>query len=197
MSDRAGEAAFYALLLILPLSALFARRVPLGRVALLALVWAGIFGIGLLAVAIFSGAGLVGSGVHRLVYGGGQHVVGREVRVPMAQDGHFYVEASINGVVQTMLVDSGATMTALSVATARAAGAERTREAFPMILETANGSVTADRMTIAHLRIGTIEAADLGAAVSPAFGEADVLGMNFLSRLSGWRVAGRTLVLQP
>ena len=33
--------------------------------------------------------------------------------------------------------------------------------------------------------------------VSPAFGETDVLGMNFLSRLKSWRVEGSTLILEP
>jgi len=33
--------------------------------------------------------------------------------------------------------------------------------------------------------------------VSPAFGETNVLGMNFLSRLASWRVEENTLILVP
>ncbi|MEN2784920.1 hypothetical protein ACFOKI_15215 [Sphingomonas qilianensis] len=33
--------------------------------------------------------------------------------------------------------------------------------------------------------------------VSPAFGETNVIGMNFLSRLKSWRVEGNILVLEP
>jgi aspartyl protease family protein len=33
--------------------------------------------------------------------------------------------------------------------------------------------------------------------VSPAFGDTDVLGMNFLSRLKSWRVEDGVLVLVP
>ena len=51
-----------------------------------------------------------------------QQVVGRELRVQMAPDGHFWVVASINGVRTRMLIDSGATVTAISEATARSAG---------------------------------------------------------------------------
>lgn len=37
----------------------------------------------------------------------------------------------------------------------------------------------------------------LPVVVSPAFGDTDVLGMNFLSRLKSWRVEGDTLILEP
>src|SRR4051794_8976754 len=48
-----------------------------------------------------------------------QQVSGKELRVAMSADGHFWVRASINGIDRRMLIDSGATITALS-ATARA-----------------------------------------------------------------------------
>jgi len=49
-----------------------------------------------------------------------QHVTGKELRVTMASDGHFWVLASVNGVKTRMLIDSGATITAVSAKTARA-----------------------------------------------------------------------------
>src|ERR1043166_4340130 len=49
----------------------------------------------------------------------GQRVAGREVRIRMSPDGHFWARASINGVEQRLLIDSGATVTALSVQAAR------------------------------------------------------------------------------
>ncbi len=33
--------------------------------------------------------------------------------------------------------------------------------------------------------------------MTPALGDLDVLGMNFLSKLASWRVEGRTLVMIP
>jgi aspartyl protease family protein len=126
-----------------------------------------------------------------------QKVVGEETRVPMARDGHFWVRANIGGVERRMLVDSGATVTALSAATAQAAAIEPSISPIPMLIRTANGTVTADTGNLAELRIGNIVARDLPVVVSPAFGNADILGMNFLSRLKGWRVEGRTLILEP
>src|SRR3546814_19982574 len=44
-----------------------------------------------------------------------QEVVGEEVRIPMARDGHFWATVRLNGTERRMLVDRGATVTALSV----------------------------------------------------------------------------------
>ncbi|WP_420141271.1 retropepsin-like aspartic protease family protein [Sphingomonas sp.] len=126
-----------------------------------------------------------------------QRVAGDEVRVKMSPDGHFWVRATIDGVERRMLVDSGATITALSQTTAQAAGIEARKEMFPVLLRTANGTVSAQTGRMGELRFGTIVARDLPVVVSPAFGNTDVLGMNFLSMLKSWRVEGRTLILQP
>ena len=127
----------------------------------------------------------------------GQQVVGKEMRVPMADDGHFWVTVRFGHVERKMLVDSGATVTALSSDTAAAAGLRPSPSPFPMIIQTANGSVRADTATVPELHIGNIVARDLPVVTSPAFGDMDVIGMNFLSRLKSWRVEGRTLILTP
>ena len=127
----------------------------------------------------------------------GQEIAGKETRVPMANDGHFWVTVRFGSVERRMLVDSGATVTALSSETAAAAGLQPDRSPFPMIIQTANGSIRAQTATVPELRIGNIVARDLAVVTSPAFGEMDVVGMNFLSRLKSWRVEGRTLILTP
>jgi aspartyl protease family protein len=126
-----------------------------------------------------------------------QAVVGDEVRVRMSPDGHFWVRARIGAVERRLLVDSGATVTALSVSTAAAAGLEVRETAFPVLLRTANGTVAARTSEVPELRFGNIVARELPVVVSPAFGETNVLGMNFLSMLKSWRVEGRTLILVP
>ena len=50
-----------------------------------------------------------------------QQIAGKELKVRMSPDGHFWVVASINGVKRRMLIDSGATVTAIASATAREA----------------------------------------------------------------------------
>lgn len=126
-----------------------------------------------------------------------QTVEGDEVRLRMASDGHFWAQASINGIERRMLVDSGATVTALSQATADEAAVGRDASLLPVVLRTANGNVQAQTGTVERLGLGSIEARNLKVVVSPALGDVDVLGMNFLSQLESWRVEGRVLVLVP
>ncbi|TFI60157.1 TIGR02281 family clan AA aspartic protease [Sphingomonas parva] len=126
-----------------------------------------------------------------------QQVVGAEVRIKMASDGHFWANATLNGVKRRMLIDSGATVTAVSEETAAAASIGRDSTVVPVVLRTANGLAQARTGTVEELRLGNIKASGLKVVISPALGGFDVLGMNFLSKLQSWRVEGRTLVLVP
>jgi aspartyl protease family protein len=127
----------------------------------------------------------------------GQQVVGDEVRIRMSPDGHFRATVSINGVRRRMLVDSGATVTALSQRTAAEAGLRLDDNILPIVLQTANGATTARTATVDELDLGNITARGLKVVVSPALGDMDLLGMNFLSKLKSWRVEEGTLVLVP
>lgn len=126
-----------------------------------------------------------------------QEVTGGEVRIRMARDGHFWADATINGVRRRMLIDSGATVTAISEATAARARVEGNVGPVPVVLQTANGLARARTGSVEELRLGNIVARDLKVVVSPAFGNMEVIGMNFLSKLASWRVEGRTLILVP
>jgi aspartyl protease family protein len=126
-----------------------------------------------------------------------QRVTGGETRVAMSNDGHFWLRATVNGEPRRFLVDTGATLTALSESTARAAQVTPQPLRGAVLMRTANGTVRAELARIDELRFGNIVARDLDAVVAPGLGETDVIGMNLLSRLASWRVVGRTLVLVP
>ena len=126
-----------------------------------------------------------------------QRVTGGETRIEMSNDGHFWLEASINGQTRRFLVDTGATLTALSQSTAEAAQVPVQPLRQSVLMRTANGTVTAELARIGELRFGNVIARDLDAVIAPGLGETNVIGMNLLSRLASWRVEGRTLVLVP
>ena len=126
-----------------------------------------------------------------------QQVAGKELRVRMGQDGHFWVNATVNGVPRRMLIDSGATITAISERTATAAKVDSGSSLAPVVLRTANGSAPAETGSVDELRVGNIVARNLRIVTAPGLGDLDVLGMNFLSKLESWRVEGRTLILVP
>src|SRR5205823_3431350 len=126
-----------------------------------------------------------------------QRVEGKELHVRMSPDGHFWVVASINGIKRRMLIDSGATVTAVSKSTVRAAGVDASAGFAPVVLQTANGAAAAETGKVDELRVGNIVARNLRIVTSPGLGGLDVLGMNFLSKLESWRVENGTLILVP
>jgi len=126
-----------------------------------------------------------------------QIVAGGETRVPLAPDGHFWIRATVNGKEAPFLVDTGATLTAVSTPFARRAGLEPRVGSVPVRIATANGTVAAQLTTIDTLRFGNVKAGGLDAVIAPNIGETNVIGMNLLSRLASWRVEGETMILVP
>jgi aspartyl protease family protein len=126
-----------------------------------------------------------------------QVVEGGETRVPLARDGHFWLQARINGQPANFLVDTGATLTAVSSETAQRIGLEPRDTGIPVRMQTANGSVAAELTTIDELRFGSVAARGLDAVIAPGLGPTNVIGMNLLSRLQSWRVEDNVLILVP
>jgi len=126
-----------------------------------------------------------------------QVVEGDETRVRRAPDGHYWLRAEINGHPANFLVDTGATLTAVSNETAAAAGLEPRRAGLPVRMQTANGAVAAQLTTIDELRFGNVVARGLDAVIAPGLGPTNVIGMNFLSRLSSVRLEGEMMILVP
>lgn len=175
-----------------------ARRIPVLRAILSLAIWAALIGA---LVLVIGQRGqfdpYLGQIASRLNIDG-QDVVGEEVRIRMSPDGHFWARVRFGDAEPVrMLIDSGATITALSARTAAAAGLQPADGIVPVLLRTANGTVRAQTATAPEMRFGNIVARNLPVVVSPAFGNMSVLGMNFLSRLKSWRVEGRTLILVP
>src|SRR4051812_1364371 len=166
-------------------SSLLSRRLPIGQVARMIAGWLLIFAAVLVGYSYRSELNAVIQRVAGDLLGERGQTVGDTLRIPMAADGHFWVRARINGHEQRFLIDSGATTTALSTDAAQAAKLELERGGFRVMIETANGTVQAQRTSIRRLSLGPILSKDLAAVVSPAFGETNVLGMNFLSSLQG------------
>ena len=122
--------------------------------------------------------------------------MGRVVRIAQSDDGHYWATGTVNGRDVRFLIDSGATITAISTDMARAAGLNIENVGPGVMLHTANGSIIAQRSSAASIAIGNIQLNDLALVVSDAFGQTNVLGMNFLSRLKSWRVEAGEMILE-
>lgn len=193
--DRALYVLLAVMMLILPLSSLLARRPSAGAVVRSLLGWAVIVAILYLAFSNRERLSEVVGTIGERLGVAEQSVDGDTVRIRQSVDGHFWAVAKLNGVERRMLIDSGATSTAISETTAKAIGVTP-RRVPPVILSTANGTIQAARGRIETVRIGSLETRDLPVVISPTFGKLDVVGMNFLSRLGSWRVERGTLILE-
>jgi aspartyl protease family protein len=178
-------------------SALTARRLSFSRIGRGLLSWLIIFAV---VVGVFSYRDGLGGVVQGLVAEGvglGSSVKGGALRVPLGADGHYWVLAEVNGTPVRFLIDSGASLTAVSRETAERAELRESGVAMPAIVATANGTVMASQVRIERLVVGPIVANGLSAVTAAEFGEMNVLGMNFLSSLEGWGVEKGVLVLRP
>lgn len=137
------------------------------------------------------------AGVAMAAQASAQAVRGGEIRVPLAEDGHYWVEALVNGTPQRFLIDTGATYTTLSSEAAQDAMVQPDAEAEKINLHTANGDAPASMGAIGSLDVGPLHASDMATIIAPAIGTTNVLGMNFLSSLEGWRVEGKVMILTP
>ncbi len=197
LPDPATHAALYGGALLVVVALVLASRIRVIRALLTLAVLAGLTVS--LATVIDQRAGLDPRIAHLTGWLGlrDQEVTGTEMRVPLSRDGHFWVRASLDGVERRMLVDSGATATTLSPRTAERIGLDPSEGIVPILIHTANGTVRARSATVREMRLGNIVARDVMVVIAPGLGDMDVVGMNLLSRLKGWRVDDGVLVLTP
>ena len=179
--------------MMLVLGALINRREPLAKLLVMGLAWIAIFGGGFVLFTFRDDLSFIAQRL-KTEATGEPMVAGSEVRIPMAVDGHFWVDAKINGMPVKFLVDSGATVTTIDRASAMRVGAlaSDTRD---QVVRTGNGFIKVARGTAQQLQVATIERDNIRLHIVDG-DDMNVLGMNFLSTLTRWSVEGRWLILQ-
>ncbi len=184
--------------IILLISSLGARRLPLGQVAKMALAWIAIFAA-LFAIFSFRFEFIqIWERMKADISGvSGQSVTGETIQVRRQDDGHYWLLVDVNNNPVRFMIDSGATTTAVNANTAKDTGIKVEANGYPIILSTANGRVTAQRGTVASLKIGSHELKEHQVVVSENFGDVNVLGMNFLDSMQRWKVEANVMTLEP
>ncbi len=122
---------------------------------------------------------------------------GSVVEIHATRGGHFLTEVEIDGQPITIMVDTGATMVALSYEDAERAGIFLNPGDFTLSVSTANGRARVAPVMLNSVSIGDITVRDVRAAVSePGRLRTSLLGMSFLGRLSRFNMRPGLLVLQ-
>ena len=172
-------------------------RLRLGEAARYGLIWAAIVLVMALGYTyrheLFGIADrMAASAVPERGYGAGEAMVFERGR-----DGHFRVEAEVNGTPVTFLVDTGASNVVLSSRDARRIGLDPAPDRYFERYYTANGVVMAAPVLLEEVAIGSIRLEGVRASVTQSDLGISLLGMSLLNELSTFRIEGDRLVLEP
>ncbi|OYX67318.1 MAG: hypothetical protein B7Y88_00695 [Sphingomonadales bacterium 32-64-17] len=118
-----------------------------------------------------------------------------DVSLPRAGDGHFYAEVQLDAAPTRMLVDTGASMIALTESDALAAGLYWDEAELATVARGASGPVRGVFVTLPHVSLGGIEAHDVAAVVVPDGLPVSLLGQSFLTHINKVAIEGDTMVL--
>jgi aspartyl protease family protein len=122
---------------------------------------------------------------------------GYTVELPIGTDGHFHTDAEINGRSVNVLVDTGASLVALTAEDAEAAGIYVNEKDFTHQMQTANGLARVAPVTLDRIAIGDITIRNVRGIVSEAGAmSVSLLGMTFLSQIERVDMRAGKLILQ-
>ncbi len=122
----------------------------------------------------------------------------RVVTVAADSRGHFLVHPSVNGRRIRMMVDTGASVVALTHEDARTLGVlPSSAQDYTRPVSTANGVVRVATVKLPALKVGDVEIRNVEAVVMPEGRlSTSLLGMSFLKKLRSFEIAGGRLTLR-
>ena len=120
-----------------------------------------------------------------------------EVEIHSAANGHFYLDAEIDGEDIAVMVDTGASIVALRESDAERAGIRVYDDDFSVALSTANGTTYAAAVNLDRVAVDDIEIRNVRAVVVPdAQLSVSLLGTSFLNKLRRFEVSDGKLILE-
>lgn len=122
---------------------------------------------------------------------------GTPTQIVRSSDGHYWAQADVDGRAVKVLVDTGASVVALTREDAARLGLRLKPDDFTREVQTASGSaraapVTLDRVAVAGASVDNVEALVVEAGLSHS-----LLGMSYLGRLSRFEATPSGLTLRP
>lgn len=121
----------------------------------------------------------------------------RSVNVERDSRGHFVIDGRIDGRRLTFMVDTGASVVALTAGDASRLGIHPAQSEFIAEVRTANGTVRGAPARLDIVQVGELTVRDVAAIVLPDEALSDnLLGLSFLSRLRRFEYNDGKLVLE-
>jgi aspartyl protease family protein len=122
---------------------------------------------------------------------------GQPAQITRSADGHYWAEADIDGRAIRVLVDTGASVVALTREDALRLGLRLTAADFTETVETASGPARAAGVELDHVAVAGARVEDVRALVVEEGLPHSLLGMSYLGRLSAFEARPTGLTLRP
>ncbi len=122
---------------------------------------------------------------------------GGAAQIARSPDGHYWAQADVEGRAVRMLVDTGASVVALTREDALRLGLRLKPADFTQTVETASGPVMAARVELDHVSVAGARVEDVRALVVEEGLPHSLLGMSYLGRLSAFEARPNGLTLRP
>jgi aspartyl protease family protein len=122
---------------------------------------------------------------------------GNPAQVLKAADGHYWADALIDGKTVRVMVDTGATVVALTPADAARLGLRLTSGDFSATVITASGPVPAAPVALRTVAVAGARVEQVEALVVQRGLPHSLLGMSYLGRLSSFSATPAEITLRP
>ena len=196
--DQLGQLLPLLVILIFIAGGLFSRRHKFSELFGNLILWAGIFGVVLVGYTYRDDLSVVASRVFGELMPGIAVVDGERGTATFrgGRDGHFQINATINGTDIRTIFDTGASAVVLTNGDAQKAGLDTEALRYDVAVSTANGTGKAASVTLDQIEVGGIVRNNVRAFVAEKGAlETSLLGMTFLGTLSRYAVSGNALEL--
>jgi aspartyl protease family protein len=110
------------------------------------------------------------------------------------RDGHFYASITVDSRDYRVLVDTGASIVALTEQDALDMGLSWDDSEVRVIARGASGDVRGVPVTIPQMQMGGFEAQDVQAAIVPEGLDITLLGQSFLGKIDNVEISGDRMV---
>ena len=197
-ADDNAHMIYGIIVVMLLVGSLAARRLPMKQYMKMTLAWVAIFAGVFVVLSFRPEFEMAWNRVTGELTGAPrQSVEGGEIRLVRQDDGHFWLRAELNGHQTDLMVDSGASLTAINGEAARAAKLVLDSADRAIELNTANGVIKARTAKVASMTVGDFAIEQHDVVVADGFGDTNVVGMNFLDDFESWNVTGDVMTLTP
>ena len=111
-------------------------------------------------------------------------------------DGHYWTRADVGGTQVKFMVDTGASIVALTYFDAQRLGLKPEELDFDSEIRTAGGVTYGAPVTLKSIRVGKVEVEDVNAVILRTELEQSLLGMTFLGELHSYEVRQGQMIIR-